>query len=54
MVFLMPGTRVLPGHLKRQKVPVTSDEGPDVLLGFFHWMLSDGDERENVFAFLYP
>lgn len=20
----------------------------------FHWMLSDGDERENVFAFLYP
>lgn len=33
-VFLTPGTWILPGHLKGQKVPGISDEGPDVLLGF--------------------
>lgn len=34
MVFLLPGTQILPGHLKGQKLPVISDEGPDVFPGF--------------------
>lgn len=34
VVFLSSGTYIPPGHLKGQKVPAISDEGPDILLGF--------------------